>query len=813
MGRTLRADRRLPAFCRMALVAALSVSLSSSWVLAGRDPASWWPNDASPPWFTAPESSDPSEARVLRLKSAAFVPGRDDAELRASLPASLTGRPIDDGGLLIVQFAAEVSADRKRRVIESIGGMALDPLSNESYLALVPATRVDRLKGQAEVGWIGRFHPAFKLSPQLGKAQQERWEFATLSPEGSFRFRLRTVPGTSREELNALAGDLGLKLIEAWADGAVVEATKMRATIGIAQSEHVLYIEDDPWVHTFNDSSRGICQSSEPGFDSIHGRGLLGQDQIVTLMDSGVDTDHCCFDGASKIVDYRAWGGGVLGSICSNDHGTHTAGTAVCDNGGDHDGLAPGAALIMQDIQGQGFSACTLGSVSPPNPLSAAWNDSRNRGSRIHSNSWGGGGNSYGSNARSIDDYMWKNQDFLIIYAAGNGGSGSRSLGSYSNAKNSLTIGGTKNGSPFESMYGSSSRGPAGDGRMLPDLTAPAQGVASSKNSSSPSCGWVTLSGTSMAAPAVAGSAALVREYLQRGYYPGGAASAANGFAPTAALVKALLLISTRNMTGSGTRGPRPNSDQGFGRMTVDDVLWFDDETPKERLWILDDRSASSGFVDSGSEDTFSLNLTGASAFKVMLVWTDAPGSTSASKAIVNDLDLIVRLADGTTYRGNQGFDAGWTRNPSTARDDLNNKEAVFLESVTPQQISVTVRAEAINDVALHPQDYALVVVGSVDPTCEEPPAAGVGNSATLDKSGGELTSTWNDAAGANHYVVYRGETPDFMSGNPDPWADQVQDEDSTTAGVQWTDTGALATSAHYFYLFNAANLCGEQSP
>jgi hypothetical protein len=574
----------------------------------------------------------------------------------------------------------------------------------------------------------------------------------------------------------------------------------------------VLYVEPYENPRLLNDSSRGITQSSEIGNDSVHLAGVRGAGQIIAVMDSGLDVEHCCFDGSGKVVDNRAWGGGVLGALCGGDHGTHVSGTAACSNAGDHDGLAPDAQLIMQDIQGSGSFACLFGSVSPPSDLSSAWSDARSRGAYVHTNSWGGGGNSYGGSARSIDQFMWENQDFLILYAAGNSGSSSGSLGSYSNAKNSITVGGTVNGPSFDDMYRSSSRGPAGDGRMLPDLLTPARGVSSARNRSTPSCGWTTYSGTSMAAPAAAGSAGLVREYYVDGYYPSGASNPADGFGPSAALVKATMLASTRNMLGSGTRGDRPNSDQGFGRVTLDDALWFADEPEVSRLVVLDDRNMGTGLSAADESESFELRPTALEPLKLMLVWTDAPGAPGSGKALVNDLDLAVTTADGTVYRGNQGFEGGWTVHPSSEADRLNNKEAVFLEGAALGPIQVEVRAASIGDVGLHPQDFALVAVGALDRSCTDPLPDGPGASLELERDGDDLVGTWA-STGAARYLMYRGGTPDFMRGGPAPIDDDVSDADSGRPGVQWRDAGAAASGGNYFYVSAGANGCGQLVP
>lgn len=83
-----------------------------------------------------------------------------------------------------------------------------------------------------------------------------------------------------------------------------------------------------------------------------------------------------------------------------------------------------------------------------------------------------------------------------------------------------------------------------------------------------------TMRGTSMATPLIAGSAALVRQYFLSGFYPGGTAAAANQYAPSGALVKAVLLGGAAGMDGfeSDTGlplAPPPSFRQGFGRVDL----------------------------------------------------------------------------------------------------------------------------------------------------------------------------------------------------------------------------------------------------
>jgi subtilisin family serine protease len=57
--------------------------------------------------------------------------------------------------------------------------------------------------------------------------------------------------------------------------------------------------------------------------------------------------------------------------------------------------------------------------------------------------------------------------------------------------------------------------------------------------------------GTSFAAPEIAGLAALVRDYFQKGFYPTGTATPANALTPSGALVKAVILASGEDMAAT----------------------------------------------------------------------------------------------------------------------------------------------------------------------------------------------------------------------------------------------------------------------
>jgi hypothetical protein len=112
---------------------------------------------------------------------------------------------------------------------------------------------------------------------------------------------------------------------------------------------------------------------------------------------------------------------------------------------------------------------------------------------------------------------------------------------------------------------------------------------------------------------------------------------------------------------------------------------------------------------------------------RVTLAYTDPPGVTSAVKALVNDLDLIVIAPDGTRYLGNEGLLHGNRSRAGGSPDRVNNVENVFLDQPQPGVWRVLVAAHRIaveqhRGSAAWDQDFALVVCGvGQDPVTPRP--------------------------------------------------------------------------------------------
>jgi hypothetical protein len=252
-------------------------------------------------------------------------------------------------------------------------------------------------------------------------------------------------------------------------------------------------------------------------------------------------------------------------------------------------------------------------------------------------------------------------------------------------------------------MTSFSSCGPTDDGRIKPEVTIPGQSIVSADNDNttgSENCGTRTMTGTSMAAPAAAGLAALVRQYYQNGFHISGAASFGDGFDPSGALIRATLVGSAQEMSS----GPIPDNCQGWGRIALDDALYFPSDA--RRLWVSDD---AAGFMTGSTGEIksfgFTVHASGA-PFKVTLAWSDFPSTAAASPHINNDLDLQV-TGPGGVFWGN--VFAGGESAAGGSEDRINTLEQVLLKNPAPGEYTVSVRSFNVPN---GPQPFALVVIG-----------------------------------------------------------------------------------------------------
>ncbi len=562
---------------------------------------------------------------------------------------------------------------------------------------------------------------------------------------------LGLAPGTDLAAASALLEAAGA--VPAWVDpsrplpelAVRVPADALEEVRATLAELPLVWADVQPPVRLRNAESTWRCQSGTVGQTPLFAHGILGEGQVIGLMDTGIDADMCFFYdplrglpptnddqglevdlGQRKVlaVDFYwdpDWPAPGADAWDSQGHGTHVAATIAGDDGdtGVHDGsdgMAPAARLVVQD-GGYGVDVCAdlPGLGCPVRSLEPVLEQAYLQGARIHSNSWGDEEsitpyNRYTERTADVDRFCFEHPDFLVLFAAGNAGPFDDSVISPATGKNVVAVGATVHGDvepPCPAWF--SSRGLTQDSRLKPDLLAPGQDVISAagdRQVDSSNCDVRSMSGTSMATPTAAGLAALVRQYYADGYYPSGEPTSSDGFVPSSALLKATLIASAVDVTtlGCAEAEPVPSRDQGWGLIQLDRALHFPGDS--ERLLVVDRRQA---FTDTEQPPVgLRLELDQPGPLKVVLAWTDPPSYSAAEVNLVNDLDLAVG-GPGGRFLGNV-YSAGSSVTGGSP-DRRNNVETVWLPEASSGEWTVTVTPAGLEVV---PQGYALVIVGAV---------------------------------------------------------------------------------------------------
>ncbi len=770
-----------------------------------------------------------------------------DLEAKAATHISLNSRVIDtsrpepesaealgtesEGEILLVKFPRPVTA-KQVKALRAASERIYAYLPYYTYLVKMPPGGAKAGLAAAGASWTGPYRTAYKISPSIAEMKSGEEKGAA---QGFRPVLIQIFPDADLGEVVQKVRDLGASGIVGTRRGSLFSRVRLLLSPAeivalrdsLASLREVFWIELEGRRTLLNDTTVWVGQSGLSGGQTtpIFSQGIFGEGQTVGIIDTGIDADMCWFrDTSLGLPPTNACNGGTVvntshrkviavdflwSSECSGgigttewdtqDHGSHVAGTVAGDNFANPllhdtaDGMAPGAKLVIQDAGYQVDNCGDLPGIGCPvvdlNPL---FQQAYTQGARLHTNSWGDNENAavqnnYSAGSQDVDEFMWNHKDFLIFFAAGNSGPSSGTVGSPSTAKNGVSVGATLRGTSANSMASFSSCGPTADGRLKPDITIPGSNIVSANNDGSVTtnnCGTKTSSGTSMASPGAAGLTALIRQYYTDGWYPTGSENSANAITPSAALMKATLVNSAVNMTGTTAI---PANCQGWGRILLENALFFTGQTRK--LWVKD--NATPFATGSTNEDrTYSFSVTAGESLKVTLVWTDFPSTPAANPNLNNDLDLIVTGPTGTVWRGNV-FSGGVSATGGTA-DRRNPLEQVLLASPAAGSYTVTVRSFNVPN---GPQPFALVVTGNaVEGTPPPPPV-------TVFFDNFETVTGWT----TNPSGTDNATTGQWERGDPETTTSNGTKQLGTTvSGVNDLVTGRLAgTSAGDFDIDN----------
>ncbi|WP_413752878.1 S8 family peptidase [Streptomyces sp. R-74717] len=404
-----------------------------------------------------------------------------------------------------------------------------------------------------------------------------------LISSGKLDRRLFDVTELNRAE-NRRAQKAGLKLIVAYrgAQAAAAKAevrdagaTRVDRTLKSLNAESVTTPEHDAqdvWQALTSKPSHGAQRTTAAGIDRVWldgvrkasldksvpqigtpaawKAGYTGKGVKIAVLDTGVDTTHPDLQG--QILDTKNF----TSSPDTKDrvgHGTHVSSIAAgtgAKSGGKFKGVAPDAKLLegkVLDDDGFGDDSGILAGME--------WAVAQ--GADVINLSLGGGDTPEIDPLEAAVNKLSADKGVLFAIAAGNEGDGAGTVGSPGSADAALTVGAVDDNDKLADF---SSRGPrVGDGAIKPDVTAPgvditaaaAPGSAIDQEVGQNPPGYLTISGTSMATPHVAGAAALLKQQHPEWKY---------------AELKGALTASTKP-------GAYTPFEQGSGRIAVDKAI------------------------------------------------------------------------------------------------------------------------------------------------------------------------------------------------------------------------------------------------
>jgi subtilisin-like proprotein convertase family protein len=450
------------------------------------------------------------------------------------------------------------------------------------------------------------------------------------------------------------------------------------------------------YLETFNVGSAATINTNQVQEGGSLGLSLSGKNMNLGIWDGGlIRTTHQEFGTRVVQLDNPA---------NLTNHGTHVSGTMIA-SGVDPlaKGMAYEASLSAYDFEDD-FLEMT---IQASNGMLISNHSYGTSPSSIPAEAFG----AYIFLARDIDQIVYNAPNYLPVFAAGNSNNAFPAYNPTKNgydlisgrnlAKNILSVANVEEvtnytGPSSVNIWQTSSWGPTDDGRIKPDISAKGAFTYSSIASGDDAYSGNYV-GTSMAAPAVSGSIALLQEHHNNKF---------GGFLSSASM-RGLILHTAREA------GPSPGPDYIFGWGLMDTAEAASTISNKNFTTIIQENT-----LDNDNTFTYSVEAIDANtALVATIAWTDPPGAVQdisvaddPTPRLVNDLDIKIIAPDGFTEFLPWTLDPAQPAASATTGDNIvDNIEKIEIPNAVGNYIIQIDHKGTLQNMS---QDYSLIVSG-----------------------------------------------------------------------------------------------------
>jgi len=528
----------------------------------------------------------------------------------------------------LIQFF-EIPTELEKRTIEKAGIQLFDYLPHRTYVAAISADfSKDEFK-DLNIRSITKLETNQKIAPSVFSDEKVLLQYyPNLSPTFVQQFLQN-----KNIEIHEYFHEVNAVVICNNSDLMTVANFPISFFISPADLQNLPEYIPGKNIHRSNSLTPQIA-----GYPQFNGEGIN-----VAIGDDGMIESHIDFKNRTNQDDVQ---GDFEGS-----HGEMVAG--ILAGAGNLDPRMEGAASHAEVHMFHEFDA-----------VKRATSLYNNKDVLITSTSYSDGCNRGYTYLAQLADFQIKNNPSLMhVFSAGNTGNEDCGYGAgeaWGNitggvkmGKNVLTV---ANVDDKDKLSSTSSRGPANDGRIKPDISANGDAQISTQ----PNNTYAAANGSSAAAPGVAGVLAQLYDAFEDGH--------PNIF-PNSGLIKSIVLN-----TADDLGNPGPDFSYGFGRINA-----------RRALNVLQSNQYFEGGMGHSNTHSYFVSIPeGTQQLRVMLYWNDFEGSTISSPALVNDLDLKIENSSNESYLPwilNSSPNSNLLNLPAVRGvDNLNNVEQVTID-------------------------------------------------------------------------------------------------------------------------------------